>query len=275
MSRRHNTDVIMTSRNCPFSCRFCYNLVEHGYLSHSPERVLAEIGSLADRNIDTIEIMDDTFTIHRKRVERILDGIIKAGFDIDFRIRSRVNLIDDALLRRLKEAGLRAISFGMESGSNRVLELMDKKTTVPMNGNAARLTKKHRIICHTTWIAGFPGETWDDLEKTFAFIRTMLPTTFNITRLIPLPGTYVYNEAKRNGSLVGDWGVDKPQPHIRTEIVGDDPRPFGETVAARYRRLLLNPRYILQTIRYALFPPNIRLFRYGIDVVLGRLRNFI
>src|SRR3990172_2438449 len=122
------------------------------------------------RGIDAIEIMDDTFTFNRRRADQILDRIIEKAWDLELRVHSRVDHIDMPLLRKLKRAGTRAISYGMESGSDPVLRLMRKKTTVAQNEEACRLTKKAGILCSTSWILGYPGETREMLEETFRFV---------------------------------------------------------------------------------------------------------
>jgi anaerobic magnesium-protoporphyrin IX monomethyl ester cyclase len=269
LSRRKQMDVLMTSRNCPFKCKFCFNLGKHGYYPHSTERVLEEIVQMVNRGVDAIEILDDTFTVNRKRAEQILDKIIESGFDLEFRIRSRVNLVNEQFLRKFKRSGGRAVSYGMESGSDKVLNLMDKGTTVRQNEKACRITKKAGLICHSSWLAGFPGETPQDLQKTFALIRKILPTTFKVYPLIPIPGSHVYKDAKEKGTLVGDWDVEEPTPSVRNEAWSGDTESFFRMLGDSSRAIYLKPRYLLQTARHILFPPSTRMIKYGFFSMLG------
>ena len=145
-STAKKVDVLMTSSDCPFNCYFCQNLTGHKFLTHSPERVVEELDNMVSRGIKAVEIMDDTFTFKRSRVEKIFDLIERRNYDLEFRIRSRVNLIDEDLLRRFKRIGGRAISYGMESGSDKILKSMNKGTTVKQNEEACRLTRKQVLF---------------------------------------------------------------------------------------------------------------------------------
>ncbi|MHA2183317.1 MAG: B12-binding domain-containing radical SAM protein, partial [Promethearchaeota archaeon] len=249
MNRRKNMDVLLTSRNCPFSCRFCFQHWGGTYYVHTPDRVLMEIQQMVERGVNAIEIMDDNFTLKRKRVDEILDRIIERGFDLEFRIRSRVDSIDRKLLRKLKKAGTRAINYGMESGSDFMLNLMNKKTTVVQNEKACRLTKKAGILCQTSWLFGFPGETRRMLEETFRFVHRILPNTFTFCVLNPLPETFVYYEAKKNGRLVGDWSVNNNRIYVNNEEFPDH-EAYDLMINKAHRKILKSFRYIIQTIKY-------------------------
>jgi len=97
-SRKRKMDVLLTSRNCPYKCGFCSHFSDSRYYPHSSARVLEEIEEMVKRGINAIEIMDDAFTISRKRAEAILDGIISRKYNLEFRIRSRVNHMDETLM---------------------------------------------------------------------------------------------------------------------------------------------------------------------------------
>jgi anaerobic magnesium-protoporphyrin IX monomethyl ester cyclase len=270
LSRRRNFDVLMTSRNCPFSCKFCYNLGGHKMLSHSPQRVVSEIRSIVNRGGNAIEIMDDTFTVDRKRTEKIFDLLEEEKFDLEFRIRSRVTLIDEKFLRRFKNIGGRAVSYGMESGSEHVLKLLNKGTTVAQNRKACEITKKAGIICHTTWLVGFPGETKENMQETFRFVKEIAPSTFNFGMLDPIPDTAVYNEARMNGTLVGEWGVhsiSKPFAKNREWGSRDELRI---ALKKGVRSLYFDYRFLFQSFKLFLLTMNFRLLRYGLGLIYNK-----
>jgi anaerobic magnesium-protoporphyrin IX monomethyl ester cyclase len=265
-------DVLLTSRNCPFNCKFCQNLTGHKYLPHSPERVIEEIDYIASKGRTSIEIMDDTFTVNRKRVEKIFDLIESKNYNLDFRIRSRVNLVDKDLLKRFKHIGGRAVSYGMESGSDAVLKLMSKGTTVASNKAACLATKGVGLLCQSTWIIGWPGESLKDLEETFRFIRKYLPNTFNICFLIPLPDTTIYEEAKKNGTLDKDWSVHNTSwPFIRTEQWPEFP-PLVRFLIRKTLFAQINPRYLLQTASFIIRSRNFGLSLYGLKLIRWYIR---
>ncbi|MCY2987483.1 MAG: radical SAM protein [Planctomycetota bacterium] len=264
-------DIIMTSRNCPFTCRFCQNLTGHKYLPHSPEHVIEEIDYLVSRGVSSIEIMDDTFTVNRKRVEKIFDLIESRHHGLDFRIRSRVNLIDKQLLHRFKRIGGRAVSYGLESGSDAVLGLMHKQTTVADNAAACLATKEAGLICHSTWLFGWPGESLEDIDCTFEFIKQYLPTTFNIGVLIPLPGTPIYDEARENGTLDKDWSVTNTSlPYVKTAL-WPNRADLVRLLDRKMFYLQINPRYLWQTMLLIVRFRNTRLFSYGANVVFRKV----
>jgi anaerobic magnesium-protoporphyrin IX monomethyl ester cyclase len=266
-------DVMLTSRNCPFNCKFCQNMTGHKYLPHSPERVIEEIDYIVSKGRTSIEIMDDIFTVNRKRVERIFDLIESKKYNLDFRIRSRVTLVDKDLLKRFKDIGGRAVSYGMESGSDAVLKLMNKGSTVAANKAACLATKKLGLMCQSTWIIGWPGECLEDLEETFRFIRKYLPHTFSICFLIPLPGTTIYEEAKKDGTLDKDWSVNNTTwPFIRTKQWPE----FHLLLRVLVRKTFIsqiNPRYLLQTALFILRSRNIGLGIFGFKLFCGYIQN--
>ena len=270
MSSRRKMDVLMTSRNCPFGCKFCF-VARKKFVAHKPERVLNEISDMVDRGIDAIEIMDDNFTLDRKRARRIFQGIVDAGFDLEFRLRGRVDVVDADLLELLKQANVRSINYGMESGSDAVLTLMDKSATAADAEKACRLTKDAGILCQSSWIVGYPGETADNRQETFDFIRKNKPNTFILYPVIPLPETRLYKQVKEMGRLSNEWSVHLPIPHIVHEELSHP--ELCKLVDEEQQRLLLEPGFILQTLSYWVRNPNSRLLAFGIEVVLRKLRS--
>ncbi len=206
--------MMMTSRGCPYRCTFCFK-VEPRFRWRSIEHVLAEFDSLARRGVKAIHIQDDAFTANKKRCSEIADELIRRRYRFNIKVRSRTNSVDIALLRQLKAAGVRQIIYGFESGSQRVLDSMDKKTTVEMNKRAVEMTKKVGIACYGEIMVGMPGETPDTVNETIRFLIEEKPIIGFVPVLYPLPSTPVYEEAKRNGTLQGDWDLDGPDPWVK------------------------------------------------------------
>ena len=274
VSKERNIDVLMTSRNCPYSCKFCQNINGHKLLLHSIDRVVDELDYLHGRGVKAVEIMDDTFTAKKKRAEAILDIIATKNYGMEFRIRSRTNLINEDLLKKFKSVGGRAVSYGMESGSDRVLKLMNKNTTVEHNRNACIATKKAGLICHSTWLFGWPGEELEDIDKSFKFIERYLPHTFNIGILVPIPGTPIYEEAKKDGSIRGEWSTRVSTYPFVVSDVWTEREKLSKYLNKRLRKSRRNPKYILQTLKLVMGMKNIRLFVYGVQLLVNRLHTF-
>ncbi len=135
MVRKRPVDTLFTSRGCPFHCGFCYNF-RRKYRYRTAADVVDELASIRDRGIRDVEIADDTFTGLPRRAIEIFDLILKEKLDISFRIKSRVDVFTEELARKARQAGVYLVAFGMESGSPRMLEAMQKRTTVEMNARA-------------------------------------------------------------------------------------------------------------------------------------------
>lgn len=215
------TDIIITSRGCPFQCHFCFKVCEK-YRNRSPENVLEEIDWVV-KNISPkhIQIMDDSFTIEKERCVKILDLLIQKKYPCKFKIRSRVNAIDEDLLRKMQQAGIDTIVYGFESGSQKMLDAFNKRTSVTENIRACQLTKKAGINCFGDMILFYPGETMETLKETEQFIKKAKPTGVKFYVLTPLPKTKVYNDAKKNNNLIGGWNIGEKTPWIKLDKFKD------------------------------------------------------
>lgn len=261
--RARPVDTLVTSRGCPFSCGFCYNF-RHGYRARSPESVLHELTRIRDRGIRDVEFVDDTFTLDKGRALALLDAIRRERLGVSFRIKSRVDIFDQRLARAAQSAGVYQVSFGMESGSQRLLDAMHKRTTVAQIANATALCKAHGMLCHGSFVIGYPGETPDTAEQTLRLIQAIRPTTMNLLVLKPYPGTRVYLEARAAGTLVNDWHPDLPMPWVRLPWTRD--RRDLETLAARLmRRIYLSPWAIATLGSLVLRGANLTLARYALQ----------
>jgi len=215
MVRNRPVDTLFTSRGCPFRCGFCYNFRQK-YRFRTPDDVVDELTRIRERGIRDVEIADDTFTGRVDRAIRIFDLILSEKLDVSFRIKSRVDVFTEELAAKARQAGVYLVAFGMESGSQRMLDAMNKRTTVEMNARACTLTRKHGMMSHSSWILGYPGETPETVAETLDFIRRHRPSTVNLAVLRPYPGTEAYEIAASSGALVGDWHPDAEEmPWVR------------------------------------------------------------
>ncbi len=272
LAGRGKLDMMISSRGCPYNCRFCFQ-VEKKCRFRGVESLLAEFEQLRRRGVKTIHIQDDAFTVPRSRCLAIADELIRGRFRFDLKIRSRVDAVDEELLAKLKAAGVKQIVYGFESGSDRVLDAMGKGTTVAMNLRAARLTKRAGIGCYGEIMVGFPGETPKTVEETIRFLLEAKPIVGFVPVLYPLPGTAVYEEARENGTLQGDWTTTGRGPWIKlpwTETYADLTAASKRIV----RRVQRDPATILYFLRRHLPALNFRagkfLFRVFRDLHLRR-----
>jgi anaerobic magnesium-protoporphyrin IX monomethyl ester cyclase len=214
-------DLVMTSRGCPYQCSFCFKVCAK-YRSHSPDYVIRQIDWIVD-NIRPryIQIMDDSFTIDKKRCSQILDRMIEKKYPCKFKVRSRVDAVDASMLQKMKRAGVDSVVYGFESGSQKMLNTFNKKTTVAQNLNAARLTRSAGLNVFGDILLFYPGETKATIQETREFIQQAPLNAASVYVLTPLPKTKVYEQALENGSLMGEWAVGKPTPWIRLDDFPD------------------------------------------------------
>jgi len=190
---------ILTSRGCPFRCAFCGLPKQNRVVRYrSPEAVANEIKDIIIRyGIRTFNFQDDTFLVDKKRVYRLLDLI--GPLNISFRVQGRVGLDTKEDYVRLRDAGCKAIAWGIESGSQEILDKMNKKVTVRQNAEAIEWAQGIGILDRIFLVIGFPGETRKTLEETKRFIETTNPSQHISSTFQPYPGTQVWNEPKRFG----------------------------------------------------------------------------
>jgi anaerobic magnesium-protoporphyrin IX monomethyl ester cyclase len=202
---------IVTTRGCPYACRFCSAPILSGrhVRFHDPEKIINEIRLLHSQyGIREIHIIDDNFTINRAHADAVLTKIIEAklGVSIAFPNGIRVETVDKELLDLMKRAGAYLISLGIESGSDRVLQLMNKKLKVAATEEKVTLIHKAKLDIAGFFVIGFPGETKEDIEKTIKFSLKLPLIRANYFDFLPLPGTPIYYELLEKGELAKtDW----------------------------------------------------------------------
>jgi len=271
MVRTRPVDTIMTSRGCPFRCHFCYNN-NYQYRGRSPESVLDELTRIRERGIRNVEIVDDHFTTDRSRAMRIFDLVIQEKLGISFRIKSRVDVVDEELLRKARRAGAYLISYGMESGVQRLLDAMNKRTRLEDNARACQLTRRLGMSVHSSWIVGYPGETPETIQQTVDFIVKIKPTTANVAVLRPYPATVVYLQAKEAGTLEGDWHPDTAlMPWVRLPWTRSK-RDLDLVVNRCWRRIYYRPHYVLSFGGQILRNANLNLARYAAQELRRTIR---
>jgi len=206
--------------------------------------VLDELVRIRDRGIRNVEIVDDHFTADRRRAMRIFDLIIRERLGVSFRIKSRVNVVDEELLAKARQAGAYQVSYGAESGVQRILDAMNKRIKVEDIAEACAMTKRAGLAAHTSWVLGYPGETPETIARTVDLIIRIRPTTANVALLRPYPETGAYLEAKQAGMLVGEWHPDAGgYPWVRLPWVKTR-ADLDAVVKKAVRRIYYRPHYV-------------------------------
>ena len=245
---------IITSRGCPFSCNFCSKAVfGNSVRVASPESVIEEVESLiADYRIKELYFCDDIFTLKRKRTVEICELMISHNLDLTWSCSTRVNLVDPELLKLMKRAGCISIGYGVESGDERILSLINKRVSLSRVRDAIRWTRDVGIESRTSYIFGFPGENLSTMKRTLDFAKALNSDFVIFNLAIPLPGTDIYRLAKDNGLLKYD-GEDLYTRCDGAHPLIDLPDMSGDELVRFYRRgyksYYLRPRYLASRLR--------------------------
>lgn len=209
--------AIITTRGCPFQCTFCAKFFKVARF-RSPENVLEEIQMIVEKErIKDLEIRDYTFNLRQQHNIAICKGIIKNRWDIHWRALVRPELLNEELLQHYKRSNCYMLSIGAESGSPRILRFLKKGYTVDQITRAFRLSDEHGIETSAYYIIGIPGETSDDIAKTFQLIRKTKPTYLVLQIYQPIPGNELYDLIATRGLAPAEHppyslfkGFDKP-----------------------------------------------------------------
>ena len=201
--------IIYTSKGCPFQCTYCTVAKTPFYLKSS-KSVIEELTELYNRyDVRLISFFDETFTINRQRTIEICKSIKSSFPALHWYCNTRVNLVDPELLLIMYDSGCRGISFGVESGSQRILNNIKKGITIEEAKKAIKWAKNCNLKVYTSFIFGLPGETPDTVRDTMNFIRETLPHGAQFNVAVPYPGTELYQIVKDSGLIKSnkDWTI--------------------------------------------------------------------
>jgi radical SAM superfamily enzyme YgiQ (UPF0313 family) len=194
---------INVSRGCPYRCGFCYHdYLGPGYRHRSPEHILGEMDLLHERyGVSYFLWADDESVVNRRFIHEFCDLMIRSGRDYQFSISGRVNLMTGEMLAELKTAGCTMVGYGIESGSQKILDAMNKGVTVEQAKRAVRLTQQIFGDADCSFIIGYPGETDETIRETEKFCRELDLAPEVIFFATAYPGTPLYRYARENGLI--------------------------------------------------------------------------
>jgi radical SAM superfamily enzyme YgiQ (UPF0313 family) len=199
---------MVTTRGCPYSCNWCAKPIwGQRYNVRSPENVVTEIKYLKEHlNPDHIWFADDIFGLKPGWVQHFADLIEQAGIKIPFKSLNRADLLlHEDTIPALKRAGAHTIWIGAESGSQKILDAMDKGTQVEEIYEVAQKLRAAGIRSGFFLQFGYLGETWEDIQKTIQMVRDLMPDEVGISVSYPLPGTKFYERVKSQLGVKANW----------------------------------------------------------------------
>lgn len=189
---------MLIGRGCPFRCTFCSKISNKVRL-RSPENVFEEIYELNTRYLDKEEIIfyDDTFLQNLEWIEKLCHLLDKSNIKIRFKCSTRADTINIDVARLLKSVGFEEIRVGVESGSQKILNILKKGTTVQQNSLAVNICKKVGLKFKAFIMLGSPGETLDTLKETESWIDKNKPDLIGLYLYTPLPGSDIWNNKSK------------------------------------------------------------------------------
>jgi len=243
---------LLTSRGCPYSCIFCYKVMDAPVRFRSVGNVVKEIRHWVDNySVRQFFIMDECFTIKRDRVMKFCEAIIRDGLPqrMTFACETRVDLIDREVLEKLKAAGCFLVSYGVESGSQDVLNQVKKGIKINQAEEGFKLTRAAGLKSQANFIFGFPNETKEQIKESIRMAMRINPDYCIFNILSPFPGTQVMEMVKK-----GEGGA---------RLISKKWSQFGKHMGSAYETGLLSRRELekLQLTAYVKF--YLRIQRLG------------
>jgi len=198
---------LATTRGCPYHCNWCAKpIYGQRYTARSPEHVVSEMAWLkAAYQPDHLWIADDIFGLKPGWIEQFAARLEERGAAIPFKCLLRADQVTDAVARALSAAGCRTAWLGAESGSQRILDAMEKGTRVDQIAEATRLLHAAGVEVGFFLQFGYPGETRDDIDRTLDMVRTCAPDDIGVSVSYPLPGTTFYQRVQAQLGQKQNW----------------------------------------------------------------------
>jgi anaerobic magnesium-protoporphyrin IX monomethyl ester cyclase len=239
---------MMTSRGCLFQCSFCVSSRMWGgrYRARTPKSVADELEWLRDnQGADGVQFHDDILTPEVKRIIDICNEIIARKINLPWGCQARVDQISEEVLDKLRKAGCNEVSFGIESGCQKILDAVKKKTSIGQNERAIKMAKQAGIFVAVTVLIGYPGETKEDVKETLDLLRRSEPDDIWLCIATPYPGTEMRVLLDNMDLKVSEnWSLfDTMHPVFENPLLSD-----GDIKQIRkdFYNDLYSPRYVLR-----------------------------
>jgi len=202
-----NSITVSTQRGCPYTCKWCSTAVYGQSYRRRPAKMVVEELQLlkTEYNPDAIWFVDDVFTISHNWIREFHQEMIKQNFKIPFECITRAERLNDEILKYLKEIGCFRIWIGAESGSQKIIDAMDRRVDVDIVKSVIQKTNEMGMESGTFIMVGYPGENESDINKTIQYLKDANPTHYTITIAYPIKGTSLYNDIKDNIIDMPNW----------------------------------------------------------------------
>ena len=251
--RNRHVTTMFTSRGCPYHCSFCdKSIFGSQWRARTADNILGEIDEIVHcYMVSSIIFYDDLFTVNRERVLALCDGILRRGYRLDWKCEGRINLVDRELLKMMKRAGCSMIAYGVESGNQKGLDYLCKKTKPDEAKKAFKLTREAGIKTMAYFILGIPVETYQEELNTIKFAMELKPTYAQFSTLSPYYGTKIYEDAIKKGwyrELDAKNPLDKDL--MRPAVISENwnEKKLQRILRTAHRRFYFRSSYILRQV---------------------------
>ena len=254
--------IIIPCRGCPFNCSFCSSFKYSKYRGRSAKNIVDEIEYIKEKyHIMEFWMEGDNFFINKRELIDFCKELKDRKLKIIWGSMARVDIIDDNTVKEMKSSGLCNISLGIESGSQEILNVINKRITVDQIKKAVKILKKRGIFVNTYWMVGFYEETPDSINQTKNLIKKIKPHLVRTFIMTPFPGSEEFIKAKKMNSLNSnkwtDFHVRNPyllkRPYISNKIIDKEFNGFFYDLAKKEVKswmiyLITHPRCLLRKI---------------------------
>ncbi|MDQ1334548.1 MAG: anaerobic magnesium-protoporphyrin monomethyl ester cyclase [Thermodesulfobacteriota bacterium] len=199
--------TMITSRGCPYQCSFCDRSVfKKGYRYNSAEYIYEHMRYLRTRfKVRHINIYDDLFTAHRRRIQELCERLISRPLGMQFNCAVRVGHADNDLLHMLKDAGCLQVSLGIESGDPQQIEVFKEGVSLEAVRDTVRRIQATGLRAKGLFMMGLPGDTEDSILRTGDFVMSLGLDDMNMSKFTPFPGAPVWSTIFDQGTFDNDW----------------------------------------------------------------------
>lgn len=250
---------IIASRGCPFNCSFCQPMLREIFGNkvrfRSPQSVLKELDELVEKyHIKTLYFIDDNMTVNKKWLYEICDGIEKRNYGLIIGVQGKADTLTPEMAERLKRINCRYMSFGVESGCQRILDtIMGKHLTIAQIENAFKLCEQNNILTCASLMIGSPGDNKESILDTVELLGRIRPNFIDLHYTAPTPGSKMFNEVEFDEAHDDRWSAGSIKLN---DITPEELNDLFFAIQLRYRQVKKRPPlnymwdYFLGTMRY-------------------------
>ena len=263
LAKNKRIATLLSARGCPFKCNFCSANLYGDFQQRSLENIFKELTNIEERKISDIMFLDDTFTLNKKRVLNICSFLGESN--IDWRCLSRVDTLDKPLLLKMKESGCYQIRFGVESGSQLLLDKMNKNITIEQTKKIFKICDEIGIETIAFFMPGYPGETKETLVKTYELIKEIKPDFISFNNFTPIPGSPIFDKMFRGKKLNK---ADFKKFDFMHSFCSLKTSYLNKRITEFYKKYYINFGYLFRRVKktrepWRIFIQNLNFWRFG------------